>query len=1051
MKLAKKYFLVFLFFHICLIGGATNYYVSNSGNDSNTGLTPDKAWQTLTKVNSVSFKAGDQILFEKGSTFYGTLTIKSSGTAGSPIIYGSYGAGVKPAITGFTTITSGWTNEGGGIYSKAITSESQTNMVVIDGVEYGMGRYPNKENLLTYESFNSNISIADNQLSSTPNWTGAELIKRPNDWVWQRCSITNHSGSTLTYTCSLMNYSGVAGNGYFIQNSLQTLDQFGEWYHDISSGKFYIYFGSSNPDLYSIQVSTKTYCISIGSYNNVTIDGLTLTGAIKDAVYSNSLGSSLVVKNCDISFMGRNGIYINSTNGSIKNNTFTYCNSSAVRGGGSASDTIVNNNISYIGTIIGASESYYNAIMMTGSNNHVISNNIISHVGSDGIMLSGSGVLVKNNFISYSNLILNDGGGIYTTGPYNSGTVIDGNIILNAYGNFQGGNTKLSIAEGIYLDEVSTGVSVINNTCAFNGYSGIKLHKANTCTVNNNICFGNFVGIYLVNSNTTASTLYNNSITKNQFIALTNDQSAFIVRDVHDKTPNYGTSDKNFFDRPITGLSENTIQANYGSWMYFTLSSWKNYSANDVNSQKSVVIVSSLSDIRFEYNGTSSYRIINLPYPMIDVTGKKYTSIDTLKPYTSVVLLKDPNPAISYTEHVAICQGASYNGWTTTGTYTRTLKAKSGADSIVTTVLTVNPTYTINEAVTIQSGEKYNGWTKTGTYTRTLSTIAGCDSIIVTNLTVDSVAVKQGEVLPTHFISVWQNQTAITPMTIEVVAATKDDLPLAINDEIALYSGSLCVGSLKLTQPIDSTNKSTFISIPASLNDGSGNGFTNNDTILVKIWDDANHREMVVQRVKYHTDDASWHTTGRYSVNATSVIGFKSYTEYTQSISLVKGYNMMSTFVSADNPDVSAVTKQLTDAGTLVKVQDEYGNSYENWGSYGGWVNNLGIMKSTEGYKVKVDANCTLQVTGRNVVLPLDIPLTAGWNIISFPLKNALDAMSVIQPLIDQNKLIKVQDEAGNSIEDWGAFGGWVNGIGNFTPGKAYKVKVNSSATLTIK
>jgi hypothetical protein len=288
-------------------------------------------------------------------------------------------------------------------------------------------------------------------------------------------------------------------------------------------------------------------------------------------------------------------------------------------------------------------------------------------------------------------------------------------------------------------------------------------------------------------------------------------------------------------------------------------------------------------------------------------------------------------------------------------------------------------------------------------------------------------------------------------MTIKVVAATKDGQPLAANDEIALFSGSLCVGSFKLSQALDSTNSATYIVIPTSQNDGSGNGFTANDTIVVKIWDDANHREMVVQRINYLRDDASWLATGKYSANATSVIAFKSYTEYTQTIALAKGYNMMSTFLLADNPDVGAVTKPLADAGVLVKVQDESGNSYENWGSYGGWVNHIGTLKSTEGYKVKVVTNCTLQVTGLPVVLPLDIPLNAGWNMISFPLKGAVDAMSIVQTLIDQKKLIKVQDEAGNSIEDWGAFGGWVNGIGIFKPGKAYKVKVNSNTSLTIK
>jgi hypothetical protein len=43
-----------------------------------------------------------------------------------------------------------------------------------------------------------------------------------------------------------------------------------------------------------------------------------------------------------------------------------------------------------------------------------------------------------------------------------------------------------------------------------------------------------------------------------------------------------------------------------------------------------------------------------------------------------------------------------------------------------------------------------------------------------------------------------------------------------------------------------------------------------------------------------------------------------------------------------------------------------------------------------------------------------------------------------------------VQDEAGRSIEDLGIFGGWMNFIGNFSPGEGYKVKVTTFDTLWI-
>lgn len=310
---------------------------------------------------------------------------------------------------------------------------------------------------------------------------------------------------------------------------------------------------------------------------------------------------------------------------------------------------------------------------------------------------------------------------------------------------------------------------------------------------------------------------------------------------------------------------------------------------------------------------------------------------------------------------------------------------------------------------------------------------------------------QQEEMALTHFTTVWQGENGQNHMNFMVVSAILEDLALSANDEIAVFSGEKCVGAVQLTQAINPNENATFLNIPASQDDGFNNGFTDNDTIIFRIWDNKNQKEMVAKAVTYLHDLSSWTISGRFAAGATSVVEIVSYQELTQGIELIKGYNMISTNVTPQNADVSIVTKSLTDLGTLVKVQDEAGNSFENWGAFGGWVNNLGSITKTEGYKIKVTSNCTLQVTGRPIILPLDIPLITGWNIISFPNSNIVSAMSVIQPLIDQNKLIKIQDEAGNSIEDWGIFGGWKNNIGNFLPGKGYKVKMNANATLTIQ
>jgi hypothetical protein len=57
---------------------ATDYYVSPSGSDANSGTSPGGAWQTISKVNSTIFSPGDNIYFEGGETFSGSLSFSTA-------------------------------------------------------------------------------------------------------------------------------------------------------------------------------------------------------------------------------------------------------------------------------------------------------------------------------------------------------------------------------------------------------------------------------------------------------------------------------------------------------------------------------------------------------------------------------------------------------------------------------------------------------------------------------------------------------------------------------------------------------------------------------------------------------------------------------------------------------------------------------------------------------------------------------------------------------------------------------------------------------------
>jgi PKD repeat protein len=83
-------------------GGGTNYYVDSAGgNDNNPGTSPEQAWQSLNKVNTITFSPGDQILLKANSVWNGQqLYPKGSGTNANPIVVDMYDTGAKPLING---------------------------------------------------------------------------------------------------------------------------------------------------------------------------------------------------------------------------------------------------------------------------------------------------------------------------------------------------------------------------------------------------------------------------------------------------------------------------------------------------------------------------------------------------------------------------------------------------------------------------------------------------------------------------------------------------------------------------------------------------------------------------------------------------------------------------------------------------------------------------------------------------------------------------------------------------------------------------------------
>jgi len=79
--------------------GTTYYVDSVGGNDNYSGTSQSAPWQSLNKVNGVTFQPDDQILLKAGSVWDNQhLWPKGSGVDGSPIVVDMYGTGSKPLV-----------------------------------------------------------------------------------------------------------------------------------------------------------------------------------------------------------------------------------------------------------------------------------------------------------------------------------------------------------------------------------------------------------------------------------------------------------------------------------------------------------------------------------------------------------------------------------------------------------------------------------------------------------------------------------------------------------------------------------------------------------------------------------------------------------------------------------------------------------------------------------------------------------------------------------------------------------------------------------------
>lgn len=641
---------------------ATTYYFSAiSGDDSRTPTEAKNSstpWKSLNKLNSVfsSLQPGDAVLLKRGETFFGSIIVNKSGTSGSPIIVGAYGSGNKPVITSLVKLTN-WISKGNGIYESYNSSlGAAVSTVLLNGVPQELGRFPNSnasnKGYLMYEGVSGTTSITDNNLTSAPNWTGADLVIRARRWITAINRITSHSGTKISYKAST-SYAPFNNQGYFVENSIKTLDKVGEWYYNPSTKKLSVYFGSNSPSAYSVQASTGDNLISSLKFNDVIIDNLVIKGANSSGI-SIKYGANMQVTNCDIMFSGQFGIRATyHPNFKVENNTVSYSNYGGINLGYSGDNAVIRNNKitnTYIFAGMGGSGDGFGIGIFSNGNNNIIEYNQIINTGYIGITFNGNYVTIKNNFIDNFCITKDDGSGIYTyTGTINTthkGRKLIGNVIVNGKGAWEGTSLPVHyMANGIYLDNGTSGVEVTDNTIGNCATQGVYIHCAHEITMKNNTIFNSGFRHLAMIERTNHPKIRNCNILNNILFAnytlLTAQKLVSRVNADNDNVDLFGKFSGNYYARPLDDQASSFLQKIQQAEPYAKLLSFVN-------------------PTRFEYNGTKDAKTISLDAVYTDVKNNKYSGSLILKPFTSVVLIKSnqsrPNntsPVVSITSPAA--------------------------------------------------------------------------------------------------------------------------------------------------------------------------------------------------------------------------------------------------------------------------------------------------------------------------------------------------------------------------------------------------------------
>ncbi|KAJ3430832.1 secreted protein-related [Anaeramoeba flamelloides] len=538
----------------------TDYYISNSGDDSNDGLTKDTAFETISAISSPLNTAGNSFFFKRGDTFRGKIVIKKESTTIS-----DYGSGDLPVIKG-SVVLGTWQKHDGNIWvidapsrpSDVDEDDFTIDMLFRDGEYLTVARHPDT-GYYRIESASNKVSFTDSHLNeATSYWVDADVHVRSWSWLWEIRTVSSFSNGKVTWEDAMTGLSDTLyeGWGYYLDNTYKALDAENEWYYDSSNNKIYIYT-ESDPNSHTYEATIYDNGITaIWHLHDSLIENIEVQHYNNIGIYINQC-DRVVVRNNRILWAGQKGSYAWSPiDYTFENNYIQYALDMGFHWG-SSSDTdigdnlISNNEIVDTSLICGRHSLWGGVGAKIGGNGVNFVNNKITNTASNGMGLEGGENTLDGNFVQNTCMCYNDCGVIYVKEKTN----ILNNHFKNPVGDMlasglYNGKWFGKILFGIYFHTASDGSTVTGNTVEECYNAGLYSLDGINNKINENLFYNNGVSMITKVDNNDPG---NNVLEDNIFFSAAQEQYSF-SRSVDQ---NFGSFKNNKHISPLSSIHIN--------------------------------------------------------------------------------------------------------------------------------------------------------------------------------------------------------------------------------------------------------------------------------------------------------------------------------------------------------------------------------------------------------------------------------------------------------------------------------------------------------------